>query len=97
MSLLIGIEKYKVERFNLRGTVNDVRNMRRLLIETFGFRPEQIVTLTDAEATRDNILKAFEQWLIAGSASGRSGCILYEQPRLSGARAGEGLGARRYG
>src|SRR5262249_22174376 len=61
---------YKVERFNLRGTVNDVRNMRRLLIETFGFKPEQIVTLTDAEATRDNILKAFEEWLIAGSTSG---------------------------
>src|SRR5262249_7084247 len=69
-ALLIGIEKYKVERFNLRGTVNDVRNMRRLLIETFGFKPEQIVTLTDAEATRDNILKAFEEWLIAGSTSG---------------------------
>jgi secreted trypsin-like serine protease len=69
-ALLIGIERYKVERFNLRGTVNDVRNMRRLLIETFGFKPEQIVTLTDAQATRANILETFEQWLVAGSAPG---------------------------
>jgi secreted trypsin-like serine protease len=66
-ALLIGIDQYQNERFNLRGTLNDVRNMQRLLTESYGFRPEQIVTLTDAQATRANILRTMDEWLIGGS------------------------------
>ena len=69
-ALLVGVDTYKNARFNLRGNVNDVSNMRRLLIETYGFKPEQILTLTDAEATRTNILAAFDQWLVRGSIPG---------------------------
>lgn len=67
-ALLIGVDRYQNERFNLRGTGNDVRNMRSMLIDVYGFKPEQIVTLTDAQATRHNILTAFDKWLIDGSS-----------------------------
>jgi secreted trypsin-like serine protease len=69
-ALLVGIDQYQNPNFNLKGSVNDVRNMRQLLIETLRFRPEQVMTLTDAQATRANILKAFDDWLIRDSAPG---------------------------
>jgi secreted trypsin-like serine protease len=69
-ALLIGVEQYENPKFNLKGSRNDVRNVERLLINTFQYRPEQIMTLTDAQATRANILKAFEDWLIRESAPG---------------------------
>jgi secreted trypsin-like serine protease len=69
-ALLVGIDEYENPKFNLRGSVNDVHNMRQLLLDTFGFQPGQIATLTDAQATRANILKTFDEWLVRGSAPG---------------------------
>jgi secreted trypsin-like serine protease len=69
-ALLVGIDQYQNPKFNLKGSVNDVRNMRALLIDTFRYQSEQIVTLIDAQATRANILKTFDDWLIRGSAPG---------------------------
>ena len=69
-ALLVGIEQYENPKLNLQGSLNDVRNIERLLINTFEYRPEQIMTLTDARATRAGILKAFEEWLIRDSAPG---------------------------
>jgi secreted trypsin-like serine protease len=69
-ALLVGIDQYQNAKFNLKGSVNDVRNMHRLLTNTFEYQPEQIMTLTDAQATRANILKAFDDWLIRDSAPG---------------------------
>jgi secreted trypsin-like serine protease len=88
-ALLIGIEQYQNPKFNLKGSVNDVRNMERLLTNTFGYRREQIVTLLDAQATRANILKAFEDWLIRESTR-RSRLLLREQSRRAGARPQRG-------
>jgi secreted trypsin-like serine protease len=67
-ALLIGIDAYENPKFNLKGSVNDVRNMQQLLINTFQYQGEQIMTLIDAQATRANILKAFDDWLIRDSA-----------------------------
>ena len=47
----------------LHGCVNDVELQRELLIYRFGFAPQDIVTLTDREATRTNIYNAITEHL----------------------------------
>ena len=51
--------------------------MRRLLVGTLGFRANQIMTLTNAEATRANILKAASAWLVDGSRPGDRIVLFY--------------------
>ncbi len=61
-ALLIGINDYQTDQFmDLRGAVNDVETMREILTTRFGFSPENVVVLTDANATRKAILAAFEK------------------------------------
>ncbi|MCG8407796.1 MAG: caspase family protein [Phycisphaerales bacterium] len=64
LALLVGINEYRYPLSKLSGCVNDVHEMQRVLRDTYGFAEGDIKTLTDAEATRDNILKAFKQHLI---------------------------------
>lgn len=71
LALLVGINEYSPE-FNwsrLNGCVQDVRMQRELLIHRFGFEPENILTLTDEDATRSNIVNAFQAHLIAQANS----------------------------
>ncbi|MFM7887964.1 MAG: caspase domain-containing protein [Pseudanabaena sp.] len=49
----------------LHGCINDVELQRELLIYRFGFAPQDIVTLTDREATRKNINNAITEHLVA--------------------------------
>jgi len=67
-ALLIGIEDYP-SLTKLRGCINDVRLMRAILQETFGFPEANITTLENAAATRDAILLAFDS-LIAATGAG---------------------------
>ncbi len=77
-ALLIGINQYdaKEETQNLlstttngwlplHGCVNDVELQKELLIHRFGFAPQDIVTLTDLDATRSNIADAIATHLVA--------------------------------
>ncbi len=78
-ALLIGINQYDVKENNqnfsqntlsngwlpLHGCINDVELQRELLIHRFGFAPQDIVTLTDLEATRTNIAEAITEHLVA--------------------------------
>src|SRR4028119_84932 len=57
LALLVGVDKYPDSP--LRGGGTDVDLQRELLIYRFGFVPSDILTLTDAQATRDNIERAF--------------------------------------
>jgi len=57
LALLVGVDKYPDSP--LHGCVTDVDLQRELLIHRFGFVPSDILTLTDAQATRDNIETAF--------------------------------------
>jgi hypothetical protein len=66
--LLVGINKYPSQP--LRGGVNDMELQRHLLIHRFGFNPNDIHTLTDEQATRQDILKAFEEHLIKQAKPG---------------------------
>lgn len=69
-ALLIGINQYDAKEdgvgwLPLRGCVNDVELQRELLIYRFGFAPQDVVTLTDREATRSNIANAISEHLAA--------------------------------
>lgn len=49
---------------DLDGACNDARAMREVLIARFGFEPQNVRMLTNAEATRAAILEAFVQSLV---------------------------------
>ncbi|KKA26336.1 hypothetical protein TD95_004524, partial [Thielaviopsis punctulata] len=66
-ALLIGIN-YFGQRGQLRGCINDVKNMSAYLVEQFGYKREDMVILTDDQhnpighPTKHNILRAMH-WL----------------------------------
>jgi len=68
LALLVGINTYKDSP--LQGCVTDVNLQQQLLIHRFGFNPKDILTLTDAQATRQGILNAFEEHLIKQAKPG---------------------------
>ncbi|KFY88221.1 hypothetical protein V500_06462 [Pseudogymnoascus sp. VKM F-4518 (FW-2643)] len=67
-ALLIGIN-YFGQRGQLRGCINDVKNMSSYLFESFGYKREDMVILTDdlqnpmSQPTKQNILRAMH-WLV---------------------------------
>lgn len=76
-ALLIGINQYQNNQGfqfnNLKGCLTDVELQQRLLIDRFGFHPDDILVLNDdtpEKPTRDNILNAFENHLIQGAKPG---------------------------
>jgi peptidoglycan/xylan/chitin deacetylase (PgdA/CDA1 family) len=60
-ALVVGIDKYP-KWPQLSYAVRDARAIESTLIERLGFTKEKVITLTDGEATRANILKALTQW-----------------------------------
>ncbi|MDX2256049.1 MAG: caspase family protein [Pseudanabaenaceae cyanobacterium bins.39] len=69
-ALLIGINQYNARDelggwLPLRGCVDDVELQRELLIYRFGFAPQDVICLTDADATRDRIAEAMTEHLAA--------------------------------
>ena len=62
LALLVGINRYP-EHEHLDGCLTDVELQRELLIHRFGFNPQDIVTLCDRQATRENIETAFVEHL----------------------------------
>ena len=70
LALLIGIDQYQSPTLSdLRGCANDVRLMRTVLKNQFQFTDEHVAVLTDAQATRQGIIDAF-QALIARARPG---------------------------
>lgn len=66
-ALLCGINNYKNQP-DLRGCVNDVKDMAQLL-EASGFQSADIHTLTNEQVTKSAIQQEW-QWLLNGAASG---------------------------
>jgi hypothetical protein len=62
LALLVGIDRYPQNR-HLNGCVTDLELQRELLIARFGFKPQDIITLVDRQATRENIETAFIEHL----------------------------------
>ncbi|KAF3936858.1 Metacaspase-1A [Dactylella cylindrospora] len=67
-ALLIGINYFNTKR-QLNGCINDVMNVRNFLIQSYRYKPEDMVILTDDQSNplsipkRDNILRAMK-WLV---------------------------------
>ncbi|MEM6425232.1 MAG: caspase family protein [Cyanobacteria bacterium P01_D01_bin.128] len=68
LALLVGIDQYPTgvcapgiadQQVGLKGATTDVRLQRQLLTGRFGFQSEDILTLTNADATREGITRAF--------------------------------------
>lgn len=84
LALLIGINQYPERAIDsistqdsaLKGCLTDVELQRQLLIHRFGFAPEDILVLTNAEATRARILAAIESHLVQ-QAQGDDGVLLH--------------------
>lgn len=62
LALLVGINQYP-HIPQLSGCLTDVELQKELLIHRFGFKPSDILSLTDGEATRDGIETAFVEHL----------------------------------
>jgi Caspase domain len=79
-AFLIGINEYRdevVARNNLRGCVNDVEAMRIFLINQLGIPGDHIVVLTNQQATRANIIRTFQSFLIDNQAIDYGDQILF--------------------
>lgn len=72
-AMLCGINEYRMDGADLRGCVNDVVEMRSVLVDLFGFDSADIVTLTDRDATKMRI----ERHLAALVDSAASGDVIY--------------------
>ncbi len=70
LALLVGIDDYPEGVGDLRGCVNDVRLVGRLLEQRFGFAPQAIEYLENEQATHERIVRAFCEHLIEGAGPG---------------------------
>lgn len=64
-ALLVGINKYSSSPLN--GCVNDVYSIKSLLQTKYNYKSENITTLLDDQATRNNILKEFFNLIMSGA------------------------------
>jgi hypothetical protein len=60
----------------LRGCVNDVNNMEALLQKWLGFTPGDIVKLTDAQATKANIMQHLKE-MVDGAKQGKYSYLVF--------------------
>jgi hypothetical protein len=73
-ALLIGINYYDTPAAELKGCINDVVNMRNMLIDAYGYEPQHITVLRDDalnvvdKPTTSNIMKQLSR-IVAESAS----------------------------
>jgi hypothetical protein len=68
-ALLIGINQYVIPGADLRGCVNDVQDMRAVLMEFGGFKRSDITVLTDKAATKKAMMAAIKS-LVKSSKKG---------------------------
>ncbi len=90
-ALLVGINAYATEHPDppprcskpclvvgpLHGAVADVDIARSLLIDTLGYRADDIRVITDRDATADRILTEIDQWLVNGTKPGERAYFHY--------------------
>ena len=76
-ALLVGINKFaKYSQFTLNGCVNDAKDMAALYKDLLGFKTSEITILTDAQATKANIMANLKA-MVAGAKSGKLGYLVF--------------------
>ncbi|MDX1468276.1 MAG: caspase family protein [Acidimicrobiia bacterium] len=68
-AFLCGVNRYVIPGSDLRGCVNDVQQMRQVLVELFEFAEEDISVVTDLDATKSNIESGLTD-LVTGATPG---------------------------
>lgn len=75
-ALLVGINDYQhVPKLN--GCVQDVSDMRDVLVRKYHFSAENILTLTDAQATHEAIVHAFQRHLIDNARRNPNAIVMF--------------------
>lgn len=70
-ALFVGINKFaNYPQFTLNGCVNDAKDMSALYKELLGFKPSEITTLTDAQATKASIMSNLKA-MVADAKAGK--------------------------
>jgi hypothetical protein len=67
-ALLLGINEYRNVN-HLRGCLNDVENMRKVLTDVFGFDAKNVKSLTNDAVTKDDVQKQMK-WLFRDARDG---------------------------
>ena len=68
-ALFVGINKFaNYSQFTLNGCVNDAKDMAALYKEFLGFKASEITTLTDAQATKVNIMSSLKAMVTQAKA-----------------------------
>jgi hypothetical protein len=75
-ALLMGINRYQVPGADLRGCVNDVKNLTAALIELYGFKKSDIAVLLDGAATK-KAMQAGIRRLVRDSKAGDVAVLHY--------------------
>ena len=71
-AVLVGLNRYRIPGADLRGCVNDVINMQKVLTQRYGFAKGDITTLLDYSATQKAIQAALQNLV----RSGKKGDVL---------------------
>lgn len=66
-ALLCGVNAY--DSVPLRGCVNDVHNLQGVLLDRYGFQPQQVRLLLDADCVKSTLLEGW-RWLTEGASPG---------------------------
>ncbi len=74
-ALVVGIDQY-TQWPGLHHAVRDAKAMQEMLVARFGFKPENVTALYDAEATRANILRALNDKLTDAKAVKRDDRVM---------------------
>ncbi len=76
-ALCVGINSFEnYPGSALQGCVNDANDMEALLKKWLGFSPGDIVKLTDAQATKENIMKNLKQ-MVDGAKQGKYNYLVF--------------------
>lgn len=77
IAVVIGIEHYNAKIPKVRFAVSDARRVRDYFIQLFGVKPENLILLTDREATKGAIQTALEGRLVDLVQKGKSAIYVY--------------------
>jgi metacaspase-1 len=76
-ALCVGINKFKnYPESTLQGCVNDAKDMTGILKDFLGFQAADITTLTDAQATKVNIMKNLNE-MVDGAKKGKYDYLVF--------------------
>ena len=76
-ALCVGINKFRnYPSENLQGCVNDANEMSAVLIDLLGFTSKDITILTDAKATKANIMKQLKA-MVDGARAGKYSHLVF--------------------